>query len=125
MGNPIEGPLVRELRQIGAGKRAFPKTDARRHHYVPAFLLAQFAEPRGDRRSFMAQIDVSSGRPQKTTPNDACFAKDLYAQNVESGRDNTLEAFFAVIERHSAPAIQRLLDDPLAQTPEDRETLSY
>ena len=125
MPNPTEGPLVRELREIGEGKRTFPKTTARRHHYVPAFLLAAFAEPRGDRHGFMAQLDTGSGQPRKTTPNDACFEKDLYAQQGDSGRDNTLEAFFSIIENHSAPAIQRLLADPLKLTPEDRETLSY
>jgi Protein of unknown function (DUF4238) len=123
--SPIEGPLVRDLREIAEGKREFPKTTARRHHYVPAFVLSHFVEPRGDRRSFMAQLDTTNGQPRKTTPNDACFEKDLYAQQGDEGRDNTLEAFFSIIERHSAPAIRRLIADPLAQTPEDRETLSY
>jgi hypothetical protein len=125
MENPIEGPLARELREIGEGKRDFPKTTARRHHFVPAFLLAQFAAPRGDRRGFMAQLDTRSGKPQKTTPNAACFERDLYAQESDEGRDTTLEAFFSIVENHGAPAIQRLIEDPLNLSPEDRETLSY
>jgi hypothetical protein len=103
----------RGLREICEGKRDLPRTNARRHHYVPAFLLAQFAAPRGDRRSFMAQLDASSGRLRRTTPNDAYFEPDLYVKHGDDGRDNTLEAFFSVIERHSPPAIRRLLADPL------------
>jgi hypothetical protein len=41
MDNPIEGPLTRELREIGDGKRDFPKTTARRHHFVPVGAPAE------------------------------------------------------------------------------------
>jgi hypothetical protein len=121
----MEGPLVRELREIGEGSRDFPVSTARRHHYVPAFVLAKFATPRGDRRAFMAQLDTRTGRPGKTTPHDSCFEKDLYAQRTDEGRDNTLESFFSIVERHSAPALARLTANPLGLTQEDRETLSY
>lgn len=73
----------------------------------------------------MTQLDTKTGQPQKTTPNAACFEKDLYAQEGEDGRDNTLEALLSIIEKHSAPAIERLIADPLNLTGEDRETLSY
>jgi uncharacterized protein DUF4238 len=109
----MEGPLVRELREIGEGSRDFPVSTARRHHYVPAFVLAKFATPRGDRRAFMAQLDTRTGRPGKTTPHDSCFEKDLYAQRTDEGRDNTLESFFSIVERHSAPALARLTANPL------------
>jgi hypothetical protein len=113
------------LLEIAEGKRDFPETRARRHHYVPAFLLAKFADPVGDRRGWIYQLDTSTGKPQKTTPNSACFERDLYGQTVEDGRDNAIEAFFSIVEKHAAPAIERLIADPLKLTAEDRETLSY
>jgi hypothetical protein len=61
---------------------------------------------------------------QKATPNAACFEQDLYAQESDDGRDNTLEAFCAIVEKNSATAIRRLIDDPLDLGAEDRETLS-
>jgi len=125
MHAPVEGPLARELRDIADGNRDFPETTARRHHYVPAFLLARFADPVGDRRGWMYQLDTSTGKPQKTTPNSACFERDLYSQTVGDGRDNTIEALFSIVEKHAASAIERLIADPLKLTAEDRETLSY
>ena len=125
MYDEVLGPLARELREISDGKREFPSTPARRHHYVPAFALAQFAEPRGDRKGFMVQLDTKSGKPEKTRPEDACFQRDLYAQPVDAGRDTSVEALLSIIERHSAPAVRRWIADPDAQTPEDRQTLSY
>jgi hypothetical protein len=41
---------------------------------------------------------------QKATPNAACFEQDLYAQESDDGRDNTLEAFCAIVEKNSIAA---------------------
>jgi hypothetical protein len=119
----VEGPLAAELREIGE-LGAFPPSDARRHHYVPAFLLARFATPVGERKGRLHQLDVGSGRPQRTSPDSACFVRGLYDQGTTNEPNNVLESFFAVVERHAAPAIARLVQDPVACTPEDRQTLS-
>ena len=118
------GPLARELREITEGRRELPTTPARRHHHVPAFALAEFAEPRHDRKGFMAQ-DTKTGKPGKTRPNDACFKQDLYSQASDEGRDTSLEGLLSIVEGHSALAISRLIADPARQTPEDRQTLAY
>lgn len=73
----------------------------------------------------MFQLDTKTGKPQRTTPDAACFEEHLYAQSTADGPDNTIEAFFSIVENHAAPALRRLVEDPLHQTPEDRETLSY
>jgi hypothetical protein len=121
MARIVEGPLAAELREIG-DRGAFPETSARRHHFVPAFLLARFAAPVGQRKGKLFQLDVGSGRPARTTPNDACFRRDFYTQG---DGNNVLESFFAVVERHAAPALARLVDDPIACSDEDRQTLSF
>jgi hypothetical protein len=115
MHDELLGPLARELREISEGTREIPTTPARRHHYVAAFALAQFAQPRGDRKGFMAQLDVKTGTPGKTKPNDACFKRDLYAQEVDEGRNTTLEALLSIIERHSASALTRFVANPRAK----------
>ncbi len=79
MHEGVGGPLARELLEIAQRSRDMPATTTRRHHYVPAFLLARFAEPAGDRRGWLYQLDTSTGEPQKTTPDAACFERDLYA----------------------------------------------
>ena len=121
----VQGPLARELREMIDGKRDFPATAARRHHFVPAFVLAQFAMPRGDRRGFLFQLDTASGKPQKTTPNDTAFEKDLYVRETEDGRDLVLESFFSVVEKHASAAFMRLMDNPLAISDDDRQTIAY
>ncbi|MEA2493950.1 MAG: hypothetical protein QOJ29_1861 [Thermoleophilaceae bacterium] len=120
----VEGPLARELREIGE-RESFPDTQARRHHFVPAFHLARFADPVGARKGRLFQLDVNTGRPQRTTPDDTAFGKDLYAQDSEDGSNNVLESFFSVVERHAPLALKRLIDDPLGCSPEDRQTLSF
>jgi hypothetical protein len=126
MDHELLGPLALELREISEGRRGIPQTQARRQHYVPAFALAQFANPPGERKGFMAQLHTGTGKPGKTKPNDACRRPDLYTQEAADGRDRTLEALLSIIERHSAQAIQRIVADSRAgPSPEDRQTLSY
>jgi len=74
----METDLSFELREIAEGTRPFPETTARRHHFVPAFSLACFAEPTGERKGRLFQLDVASGKPQRTSPDDAAFEIDLY-----------------------------------------------
>jgi hypothetical protein len=124
MSPAVEGPLAAELRQIGE-RGAFPESRARRHHFVPAFLLARWADPVGQRKGRLHQLDVSTGRPQRTSPDSACFKRDFYAQGVDGERNNVLESFFAVVEGHAAPALARLVGDPISCSPEDRQTLSF
>lgn len=118
----VVGPLAHELGEIGDGKRQFPTTTARRHHFVPAFLLARFAKP-ATRKGFLFQLDVTSGRPQRTTPDSTAYEDYLYATGADDDRELAMEAFFSVVEKHGAAAVDRLLKDPIALTGEDRQTL--
>jgi Protein of unknown function (DUF4238) len=120
----LEGPLARELREISEGERDFPATTARRHHFVPAFSLANFAEPR-TRKGFLFQLETATGKPQKTTPNSTAFERDLYTSETKEGRELVVEAFLSVVEKHAAPALRRLIERPLEGSAEDRQTISY
>jgi hypothetical protein len=120
----LEGPLARHLRELSEGSRPFPTTAARRHHFVPSFSLAKFATP-AKRNGNLFQLDVTSGRPSKTTPDESAFIEELYSQQVEEGQNRALEAYLSVVENYAAPAIGRLLDRPLDLNPKDRQTISY
>jgi hypothetical protein len=120
-----EGPLRAEMRAILEGAKAFPESFARRHHFVPSFVLAQFAQP-ASRKGFLYQLDVRSGRPQRTRPHDAAFGVDLYAyENREGTLSNRIEAFFAIVEKHAAKAFVHLRADPARLTPGEREAIAY
>ena len=121
----METDLNCQLREIAEGTRACPETTARRHHFVPAFSLARFAEPAGERKGRLFQLDVASGKPQRTSPDDAAFEIDLYTYGFGEERVNRMEAFLSIVEIHSARALARLRDDPAGLTPQDRATISY
>lgn len=118
--------LSDEMQEIAEGRRAFPRTAARRHHFVPSFHLARFGEPAGRRKGLLFQLDHRTGKPQRTTPDSACFARDLYTAPTETGEpDNWIEAFLSIFERHTAPAISRFVADPANQTSDDREAMAW
>ena len=121
-----ESAFRREMRSIMNGDQPFPRSSARRHHFVPAFSLAQFADPRGSRKGWIFQLDVRSGKPQRTRPDDTAYAKDLYAYEDDDGEVSLrVEAFFSLVEKHAAPALARLREAPEELTPQDRETIAY
>lgn len=125
--NDIEvSPLVVEMRDYVEGRRPFPTTTARRHHFVPAFALAQFAKPPGGRKSWLAQLDVGSHSVGRTRPHDAAYEIELYTYEDSDGeRSNSIEVFFSRVETHAAAALTRLRDDPSGLTPGDRQTIAY
>ena len=114
------------MRAIAEGKEPLPPSSARRHHFVPAFALAQFAEPQGSRKGWMYQLDVESGAPQRTRPDDAAFVKDLYTyENRQGELSRTVESFFAIVEKHAAPALDCLRHDPVSLSLQDRFTIAF
>lgn len=119
-----ESPLRAEMRAfVEAG--GLPESPARRHHFVPAFALAQFARPT-ERKGWLYQLDVTSGKPQRTRPDDVAFGVDLYTyENTEGALSTRVEAFFSIVEKHAAKALARLRSDPATLTPEDREAIAY
>ena len=121
-----ESPFRREMRAIMDGEQFLPQSAARRQHYVPAFSLAQFARPAGARKGWLQQLDVQSGTPARTRPEDAAFRPDLYTYEDSHGEmSRSVEAFFSIIEKHAAPALACLRERPADLTPQDRDTIAY
>ncbi len=114
------------MRQLMETGRPFPDSAARRHHFVPAFALARFADPPGSRKGWLTQLDVRSGSPQRTRPDDAAFEIDLYTYENRRGElSNTVEAFFSIVEKHASKALEVLRERPHELTTQQRETIAY
>lgn len=96
----------------------------KRHHYVPAFLIAQFADPLGDRHGRVMELDVKTGKPRKTTPDSTGFVKHFYAITAEDGsRLTDAEEALAKIEDEAAAAVRALVANQ-ALTDDEREILA-
>jgi hypothetical protein len=122
----MDGSVTELLQALAKGDATLPHTSARRHHFVPAFALAQFARPAGSRTGWLFQLDTGSGTPQRTRPQDAAFVKDLHTYEDRKGDlSHSVEAFFSLIETRAAPALAQLRDDAAALSPDDRETIAF
>lgn len=77
---------------------------ARKHHYVPEFLLRRFADPKTGQ---LHQLDKRTGKPSKINPRDAAQQRDYYRL-----KDNTVsfdpEAYFDVWETKAADVIRAM-----------------
>jgi hypothetical protein len=120
-----EIPLFKHLREIADGTRPKPQTRARRHHYIPSFLLARWAMPQGQRQGKLFELLVPGGRPRTTTPDRSAFRRDLYAQDVgEASPDLTFEAYLSIIENYAAEPLKRLAGLPSSISDDDRAVIA-
>jgi hypothetical protein len=91
------GTLRRHLREIASGAKKLLDTQARKHHYVPSFLLARWATPQArDGRLF--SLGVASGKVTEQKPGKVALAKDLYT--LDRGRQDRRPGDRGVPERH-------------------------
>ena len=99
---------MRHLRDIASGSKQLPNTQARKHHYVPSFLLARWATPQArDGRLF--SLEVTSGERSQAKPGNVALDKDLYTLDGEAKTaDLAIEAFLSAIEGHASDPIKRL-----------------
>jgi hypothetical protein len=121
-------PLFKHLSEIVDGTRAKPTTAARRHHYVPSFLLARWANPL-KRDGVLFSLDIASNKATQTTPDRSAFARDLYAQPgpLDAADDPNLvfEAFLSIVEGYAADPLKALAKAPSTLDDQDRATLAY
>jgi hypothetical protein len=118
-----ESPLYREM-AAHTGKGVVPDSTAKRHHFIPRFLLREFATRDG--RGLIFQLEKRTGQPRKVTVEAAASRHRFYAIHEEDGTThNRVEAYLALVESHAAPAVRRLLDDPPGLLRTDAATISH
>jgi hypothetical protein len=120
-----EPPFVRHLRELVEAGAPLRQTDARRHHYVPSFLLARWATPQR-RKGKLATLAVATGHTAMTKPDNVALVPELYTLNADGGGlDRKIETFMSVIEQYAADPIKRLGAAPEGITDEDRWTVAF
>jgi hypothetical protein len=105
----IPGTLAEALREM-VRRGQLPTSDAKRHHFIPRFLLRSFREP-GTQRLY--QLDKTTGECLAVTPEAAASRRRLYRVTDDTGEDNDyLEGLLALVEDHAARSIRALTHDP-------------
>jgi hypothetical protein len=100
-----ETPFAQRLIQIELGLASWPEPDAKRHHFIPQFMLNRFAKV--DERIF--QLEKATGRPQRISVSEAASRRHFYRfENDEGDHSSVIEGIFGMAENDAAPALARL-----------------
>lgn len=102
------------------------RNQAKRHHFLPQFLLRGFAhEHNGKDRLFQMQT-ASRGAPRRVDVRTAASRRRLYTAIDENGEpSNRNEGYLALVESHAAPALRQLIADPASLSPAERATIAF
>jgi len=97
-------------------------SDARKHHYVPRFYLANFSSFDGQKHRLWV---YEKGRePRISTPVHEGYSNDFYAF-LENGQRNTeVEKWLANLETAVAPLIAELVQGKRGPSPNERVVLA-
>jgi Protein of unknown function (DUF4238) len=100
---------------------------ARRHHYVPACYLKQFAVPQDRCEGRLYVYDRDSGRAWPSSPDNSAHQRDFYRVDVEGEHPNLAENTYEALETRFAPVLASVCErgtlptDPVAM----RELLAF
>lgn len=97
---------------------------AKRHHYVPRFLIARFADP--PRGGQIVQLDKSTGRCVPTTPRNSAVIGRYY--DFTTGGDEIPvempEDTLSLVENETAPLVEALATPGTLLTDSERLTVA-
>jgi hypothetical protein len=79
--------------------------DARRHHYVPACYLKQFAIPQDRYEGRLYVYDRARGKPWPSSPDKSAHARDFYRVDVDGEHPNLAENTYESLETRFAPVL--------------------
>jgi Protein of unknown function (DUF4238) len=120
-------PIFEVLKEMAkSGDYSRLESDAKRHHYVPQFLLRGFSHDfHGKPHVF--QMETGTRRaPCRVGLRSAAVREGLYTVFHEDGTPSNLnEGWLALIEDKAAPALKRLVDDPDTLTDAERMTVAF
>lgn len=120
----LSSPVHRAMESVLAGARLLPESQAKRHHFVPAMILRNFACDAESSRVF--QLDRRRGAPLRVSIIKAASRRHFYTLSDADGtRHRRLESWLAEVEGHAAQAVRALTADPAAVTRADAATIAY
>jgi hypothetical protein len=101
-----ETAFAQRMIQIELGLAEWPEPGAKRHHFVPQFMLNRFGEPR------IFQLEKSTGKPQSILVAEAASRRHFYRfADDEGNKSSVIEGIFGLAETDAAPALLRLEED--------------
>lgn len=101
-----ETAFAQRLIQIELGLAEWPVPDAKRHHFIPQFMLNRFGTKR------ICQLEKATGKPQPILVAEAASRRHLYRFEDDKGnKSSVVEGIFAMVEEEAAPALLRLEED--------------
>jgi hypothetical protein len=122
----LPGTLAAYFKDVALGHRTLPlDSDAKRHHFVPRFVLRGFVDSRkaGER---LWQLDKVTGQIDLVTVEAAASRHQFYRVRVQTGGEsNYLEALFSVVEDHAAPSLRLLHEAPEKLDPGHRVNVGF
>jgi hypothetical protein len=96
-----------------------PQSEAKRHHFVPAFLIAQWATPPRDRNGRLYQLDKATGRPTRVRASEVGHIRQFYAVvNPQGDRDTATETALSMVDGQAAGIVTSML---AGNVPSDEE----
>jgi hypothetical protein len=102
------------------------ESEAKRHHYVPQFLLRGFSQIHHAKPHVFQMETQNRKAPYRVGLRSAAVREGLYTLVDETGEpSNRHEGWLAVIESNAAPALQHLIDDPATLTDPERMTVAF
>lgn len=120
----LSNPLLQELNRLAEAGTP-PNSDAKRHHFIPRFLLREFAIER-DGKHWLSQLELKTGQHRRVTVESAASRHRFYTVRDEDGTThNQVEGYLALVESHAAPAIKRYLADPVGVKPTDAAMIAH
>ncbi len=96
---------------------------AKRHHYVPKFLIDQFIDPEDGQ---IWTYDIEEKRSFKTSPINCSVMKHYYSfENEDGTKDDRIEKWLADIEGRAASIILKIKKGSFNLTVDELEILIY
>lgn len=95
---------------------------ARKHHYVPEFLLAAFT-PNGTKDDYLCVLDQTQLKRWRVKPAEVAFQKDFYRVQGPGFEPDAVEKSFAVFESAAATVIKQILETEQLPIGEDFNVL--
>jgi hypothetical protein len=119
LSSPLFCELARDTEQ-----ETYPESQAKRHHLVPRFLLANFAQS-VDGRERLMQLDVHTGSNVWAAPDGAASRSRFYRLTDDDGTTHQrVEHYLSRVESHAATAIRHLCAGPASLSAADRATIA-
>jgi Protein of unknown function (DUF4238) len=123
-----DSPVAVEFAEM-AVSQDFSRLDnnsAKRHHFVPQFLLRGFSHKHNSKDCLFQMETASRRAPRRVAVRTAASRHQLYRAIDNDGQSsNRHEGYLALVENHAAPVLRSLAEHPASISPGERATIAF